>query len=61
MNGKQLKDAIDDLELYTIILNMEIDRYKHFTDGLTCDLKDLEIDVRNLKTAIDKFEKAIKH
>ena len=61
MNSKQLKDAIDDLELYTIILQMEIDRYKHFADGLTCDLKDLEIDVRNLKTAIYKFEKAIKH
>lgn len=60
MNGKQLKDAIDDLELYTIILNMEIDRYKHFT-GINCTLEDLEIDVRNLKTAIDKFEKAIKH
>lgn len=60
MNNKQLKDAIDDLELYTIILNMEIDRYKHLTE-ISCTLEDLEIDVRNLKTAIDKFEKAIKH
>jgi hypothetical protein len=60
MNNDKLKDAIDALDMFTIIVKMEIDKYKHSTDGIAFIVEDLKIDVKNLKAAIEMFEKTLK-